>query len=122
MTIKTATPQHTYDHMFGTGAISYSWWLSTKSTGVDDKGDVTPEWSVKVTCDNGDGGETTMTVNHAAVLKAACEVIKDPPKYSTDALVRECKNLVFDADSCDFDSDSADELLQYIVLGEIVFG
>jgi hypothetical protein len=36
--------------------------------------------------------------------------------------VRECRNLIFDADEVDFDADSADQLLQVAVLGEIVFG
>jgi hypothetical protein len=123
MPIKTASPQDTYDHMFGSGATSYSWWLGTKTTGVDmtawKAGD---DWSVEVTADDGNDGETTVTVDHAAVLKAARQVIKAQPQYSSDALLRECKHLIFDNDETDFDANSADELLQVIVLGQIIFG
>jgi hypothetical protein len=48
--------------------------------------------------------------------------MKARPEYASDALVRECRNLIFAADEIDFDANSADELLQVIVLGEIVFG
>lgn len=122
MPIDVANPQDTYDHLFGSGATSYSWWLGTKTTGVDEKFNASPDWSVEVTCDNGDEGETTKTVTHQAALTAARQIAKYPPKHASDALVRECKNLLFHADETDFDANSGDELLQFIVLGEIVFG
>lgn len=122
MPIKTASPQDTYDHMFGSGATSYSWWLSTKTTGVDADFKASDDWSVEVSCDNGDEGKTTTTVTHAAVLKAARKVLDSKPQYASETLVVECKNLIFDADEADFDAVVGDELLQLIVLGEIVFG
>ena len=123
MSLNQATPQHTYDHMFGSGATSYSWWLGTKTTGVDmERWKATDDWSVEVTADDGNDGETTVTVDHAAVLRAARQVIKEPPKYASEALVRECKNLLFHADEADFDANSADELLQVLVLGGVVYG
>lgn len=124
MPIKTASPQDTYDHMFGSGATSYSWWLGTKIVkGVDTQTwNVEPDWEVEVTCDNGDEGKTTTTVTHAAVLKAARKVLDSKPQYASETLVVECKNLIFDADEADFDAVVGDELLQLIVLGEIVFG
>lgn len=122
MPINTASPQDTYDHMFGSGATSYSWWLGTKTTGVDGSYRAADDWSVQVTADDGNGGETTVIVNHAAVLRAARQVIKAQPKYSSGVLLRECKHLIFDNDETDFDAASGDELLQVIVLGEIVFG
>jgi hypothetical protein len=122
MPINTAKPQDTYDHMFGSGATSYSWWLSTKTTGVDSNFKASDDWSVEVTCDDGNEGRKTTTVNHAAVMKAARQVLDTPPKYGSGALVQECKHLIFDNDETDFDAASGDELLQFIVLGEIVFG
>ena len=121
--IKTASYQDTFDHMLGAGALGYEWWHAVDTTGVEPNGyDATPEWSAKITADNGDGGEVTTTINHKAVLKAARQVMASPPKYASDALVRECRHLIFDADETDFDACSADELLQFMVLGEIVFG
>lgn len=123
MTINTASPKDTYDHMFGSGALSYSWWLDTKTTGVEGgTWKVSPDWSVEVTADDGNDGRTTVTVNHAEVMKAARKVLDTPPKYSSDALAQECRHLIFNNDETDFDANSADELLQFIVLGEIVFG
>jgi hypothetical protein len=115
--MNTATPQDTQDHILGSGALGYEWWHAVTETGMD-----TPDWSAVITADDGDDGEAIATVNHSAVMKAARAIMKDKPKYASDALVRECRNLVFDADNADFDANSADELLQFIVLGEIVFG
>lgn len=119
--MKQATPQDTYDHMFGSGALSFSWWRGAKIlSGIKD-GIAEPDWAVEVTCENGDGGRTTTTVNHASVLRAAHKVIQDLPEYASSALVRECKNLVCDADEIDFDAASGVELLQVICLGDVVF-
>jgi len=121
--INTATPQDTFDHMIGSGALSYEWWHAVDVNGVKANGyDAEDDWSAVISADNGDGGEATVTINHAAVLKAARAVIAKPPRFASDALVRECRHLVFNADETDFDANSADELLQIMVLGEIVFG
>ena len=115
--MKTASWQDTFDHAIGAGALTYSWWLNTKSKNVD-----TPDWEVTLT-GGGDGDdEKTATVNHAAVLKAARAILKNRPEYASNALVRECRNLIFDADETDFDAASSDELLQMIVFGEIIYG
>ncbi len=91
MSLTQATLQDAYDHMFGSGALSYSWLLGTKTTGVDfETRKASDEWSVEVTCENGDGGETTVTVDPAGVLRAARKVIENPPGYASRALVDEC--------------------------------
>jgi hypothetical protein len=110
----TATPQITQDHMLGSGALTFSWWRSADIQGMD-----TPDWQTVITCENGDGGETTTTVTHAVVMAAARKVLASRPQYASDAFVRECRNL---GDEADFDACTADELLQFIVLGAIVFG
>ena len=101
----------------------YSWWLNVDITRLKPNGyDVVPEWSAEITAANGDGGEVTVTINHAQVLKTARAIIKDHPQYASDALIRESRHLIFNADETDFDAVSADEFLQVMVLGEIVFG
>ena len=121
--IKTASPQDTFDSLFGSGAMMYSWWINAEFLGIDSGGHIqTDEWTAKVTAENGDGGETTVTIDHKAILKAARQIMKVRPEYASDALVRESRHLIFDADELDFDANSADEILQVIVLGEIVFG
>jgi len=122
MPINTASPQDTYDHMFGSGATSYSWWQGpTRTTGVDETSKASDDWSVEVTCEGEDREDITKMVNHAAVLKAARKFVQDPPRGSTNMAIQDARDLVFDADACDFDAGTADELLQFIVLGEVVF-
>jgi hypothetical protein len=121
--MQTASPQDTFDSLFGSGAMMYSWWIDAEFTGIDSGGHIqTIDWTAKVTADDGNDGETVATIDHKAILKAARQVMKARPEYASDALVRECRNLIFDADELDFDANSADEILQVIVLGEIVFG
>lgn len=121
--MKTATPQDTFDHMLGSGATMYSWWLNVEITGLKPNGyDVVNDWAANITAEDGDENEVTVTINHALVLKTARAIIKDHPQYASDALIRESRHLVFDADETDFDACSADEFLQVMVLGEIVFG
>ncbi len=120
--LRTATPQDTYDHVFGSGALSYHWWLDTKTTGVDGETfKAADDWSVEVTAENGNDGEKTVTVDHKAIMRAANKVIEDPPKYASGSLSDQCKRLVFNADTADLDAAVADELLQVVVLGELVF-
>lgn len=118
--INGAGPQDTWDHVFGAGALTWDWWLASESRGVNG-GDVEPDWQVTVTV--GEPGDAeTATVTHARLMTAARRVLRARPRYASDALVRECRNLVFEADAADFDAASGDELLQVAVLGEVVYG
>lgn len=123
MTINTATPQDTFDHMIGSGAFSWEWWQNVKVTGTQpDGGDATDDWEAEITADDGNDGTVTVTIGHRDVMKAARAVLAQPPRYASTLLARECGHLVFNADETDFDAPLADELLQFMVLGEIVFG
>jgi hypothetical protein len=113
-----ATPADTFDHTLGTGALSYSWWVRSVTNGSP----VQPGWEVSLTCEDGNGGTRTAAISHETVLAAARQVLAARPKYASDALVRECGHLLYAADCTDFDAPAADELLQFIVLGEIIFG
>jgi len=115
--MKSATPQDTQDHMLGAGAFTFSWWRKAVITGED-----TPDWSATLTIEDGNGGLKTEVINHHLVLAAARKVIQHKPEYASNALVRECLNLVFNGDEADFDAPSSDELLQVMTLGEIVYG
>jgi hypothetical protein len=115
--MKSATPQDTQDHILGAGALSFDWWLKADTKNFD-----TPEWECTITGGEGDSDDKTVVVNHAAVMKAARAILKKSPPYVTSALIRECRNLVFNVDECDFDANSADELLQVVVFGEVIYG
>jgi hypothetical protein len=114
--MKTATPQNTFDHMMGAGALSWSWWASAPAKGAG-----TPGWKVALT-GGYPGEEKTATVTYAVVLKAARAVTGNTPEGASAALVRECRHLIFDAEETDFDAASSDELLQLIVFGKIIYG
>jgi hypothetical protein len=123
--MKTATPKDTWDHTIGAGGLQYAWWLECKRVkGVSDAGDAADDWEYEITADDGDDGEKTVTVNHAAVMRAARKMAsKDCTIPGVGQIAkREARNLIFDADAADLDACAADEVLQVIVLGEVVFG
>lgn len=132
--INTAGPQDTWDHTFGTGALTWEWWIRVDQKGIGPAGDIeTPDWSVKLTGGapgfDHEGyppelteGEVTVEVTHKAVMSAARKVLKDRPRYASAALIREARNLVFNVDEADFDAASGDELLQVVVFGDVVYG
>jgi hypothetical protein len=103
--------------MIGAGAFQWSWWTNVETT-LDE----TPDWTATLTIDDGDDGEVTKTINHKIVLAAARKFFSRPPKYASSSAIRAAKDLIFDHDNADFDAASSDELLQFIMLGEIVFG
>jgi hypothetical protein len=115
--ITTATPQETFDHMIGAGAFQWSWWTRLETVNGD-----TPDWIATLTIEVGEDSEVTKTINHEIVLAAARRFISKPPKYSSADAMRACTDLIFHGDNADFDAASSDELLQFIMLGEIVFG
>lgn len=115
----TAITQVTQDHMLGSGALSWSWWLNAAVTGAD-----TPAWEAALTIEDPyeEGKTRTAVVSHDVVMTTARLIVSDRPQYASDALVRECRHLLADADEADFDASSANELLQVIVLGKIAYG
>jgi hypothetical protein len=124
MIMRTATPQETFDHLLGAGGTSYHWWLDEKLTGVAADGTVTEDWTAEMTCESGydDPPSKTAVISHKTIMKAAREVMAELPQYASKTMQGECAHLVFNADETDFDAGTSDELLQYMVLGEIVFG
>ncbi len=122
--MKSATPEDTFDHTIGAGALSFEWWHGVTPVVTANGAGVPGNWEYLITADNGMDGETTATLNHAAVMKAARKIANDKGdiKYLSESAKRECRNLIFNADEADLDACISDELLQFIVLGEIVFG
>ena len=117
MTIKSATYHDTFNIVIGSGSLDYEWWHEVEVWNA-----YTDIWAVKLTGENCEGDEIDVIINHDLVMKTARAIIKTAPKYASNALVRECQNLLFDSDKVDFDANSADELLQVMVMGEIIFG
>ena len=119
----TATPQDTYDHTIGTGALTWPWWRKIETTGVSATGDVADDWTAEIVADDGDDGETSRSFGHNAIMATARRVLAgDGGQYVSDELRRQCRALIFAADDADFDASTGDELLQIVVLGEVIFG
>lgn len=129
--VRTATPQNTFDHMFGSGATSYSWWRSVKTLWSDEgqDGNAPDDWAVMVACEDGEDGIKRATITHEKVMETAREIVRmylskqeaGRPQVNDD-VVKQCAMLIFEADDCDFDAGSADCLLQIMVIGSVVFG
>lgn len=117
--MKQATAQDTFDHVLESGFVTFTWWTGVTVTGRD-----TPGWeAVAVSADLDDPADTTQaTVSHQVLLRAARRILKAPPRYMSQDCVRQCRNLLFRVDECDFDACSGDQLMQFVVLGEIIYG
>lgn len=122
--MKQATPTDTFDHMMGSGAIQWSWWTNLKWNVAPDPGstNVPDNWECVLTCEDGNYESKSAVINHKEVMKAARFVMSNDIRFMSVITKQECRNLIFDRDEVDFDAGTADELLQYMVLGEVVFG
>lgn len=118
-----ASPQDTFTHIFGSGFTMYDWWLQTEEIGCGDNFDNVPaDWKVRVVVEDGNGEPKEVMVDHATIIKACWEIIQmDHHIGMTESTVRNVGCLLFNNDSTDFDANSADELMQWITLGEVVF-
>lgn len=114
--MNSATPQDTQDHMLGSGALSWDWWRNEVTVNAD-----TPDWESVLTIE-GEDENISFTIRHSTIMRIARKIIRNKPEYASDELVRQCRNLVFNADETDFDASSADELLQVTVFGKVVYG
>lgn len=124
MAINPAKPQDTFDHVFGSGALSYSWWQRTQMAAGMTAVDVPDDWQVKVTAEDPDDedGSINRTVTHKVIMATARKVIAGEYGLRGVILTRECRNLVFDADEADLDAPLADSLLQLVMYGDVIFG
>lgn len=130
--IQTASPADTYNVVFGCGALDHSWWLVnefTMASGV---------WRARLTCGEGDEDDVVATITHTDIMRWAHHVVRHRGKmiHRTSArtghalsyrawsldLETDCTALIFNVDNADFDSSTADELVQLAVRGEVTFG
>jgi hypothetical protein len=123
----TVTAQDTYDHFIGSGALSYSWYQEVAIDGTGDAGDVTGNsWTLRFVETGDDGPGMSREVTHRGVMRAVRELASakgSDVEHLSRSCRRECQALVFKgADEADFDAGTADEVIQYAALGEIVYG
>lgn len=123
------TPQQTYENLMGVSGEQWSWWAEWADPygmyGVgSDTRTVPDDWTVTGKIADPDDPNERITIpfelNHAKILAAVKRLAFMP--NVREEVVRECRQLLANADSCDFDADSGDAVLQIAVLGDIVYG
>lgn len=118
MTIKAPNQYETYLHFVGSGALSYGWYTGIADNSInihinDEAGH--DGWAVTFTEKNTDA---QFTLDHSGVM-AAVRLIDKRPGMVTRRAAHECYNLLNDRDAVDFDSDTADQVIQIAAFGEI---
>jgi hypothetical protein len=116
------TEQDTYDHIFGSGFDTYSWWGQVR-TSWDMRNPAPDGWTAYVPVEDGDTGEwRTAMVTHSLILGAMEKLAEGDVKYATDSVARECREFLKGPEDADFDAGTADEVMQMVTLGEIIYG
>lgn len=112
-TTRKATAKEVEDLVTGTGAMTYNWWSGWAQKQVDG----VDGWEFEH--DNGDSeegaGDVTTWVSDQQILDAAGRFIQEGRLiYDVDDVMTESIGYL--------DASDADVVLQYAVLGEIIFG
>lgn len=119
-TMATITAQDTYDHFVGSGALAYPWWTEGESHGCGESS-APEDWFVELTLDE----FGTKRIDHKAlkstINKLARTAKDNRPEFMNPAVLRECSRMLKDPADVDFDSDMADQVLQFIFAKHVVF-
>ncbi len=125
-----ATREDIHDHIIGSGALTYSWyWETLRYKPVTFNDD---DWNVTLLMDDPEYPDETISayLDSETILDMARNLVNDTGigehgesanyKVSQDCR-RQCELLFEDPDEVDFDADTADQLIQCIAYGEVVF-
>ncbi|MFF8629700.1 hypothetical protein [Streptomyces werraensis] len=116
------TQQDTYDHIFGSSFDIYNWWGQIRPE-WDQREPAPHGWSVVVPFEHGDTGEWRKAlVTHSMILSAMRRLAKGDVKYASDSVAEACRDFLADPEDADFDAATADEVMQIVTLGEVVYG
>lgn len=134
MTTSAPTEYDTYVHFAMSGALSYSWYTNI----ADNKENVSildeaghTGWSIALV-ERGDDEATCRKYNipvrpgtayildHATLLAAIQRIADTVGLVCRDAL-RECRNFLTDRETADFDADTADQVIQVALFGQIFY-
>lgn len=130
-----ADHQGSYDSIFGSGATGYGWWEEfSPMHPVTKDGAVPSYWGYRVKFEDADdeGPVQEAEVYHQTLLdvmeKIANGEFDDRDEMApgrtaiSETAKAECIVFLADPDSADFDADTADQVLQCIAYGGVVFG
>lgn len=119
-----ATPQETEISIIGSQCLTYSWWqheATVMNYRVDGDWNAPDNWTATLACGE-DGDEPTVkTIGHAEIVEAAHAIAYGHMgiRHVSRECVQACKDLLQLPGEADFDADTADQVLQYAMLGEI---
>jgi hypothetical protein len=123
------TREDIYDHIVGSGASGYSWYVQVYDYRPPDDPD--DDWYIIFLMEDPDDNDETLEVrlDTETILEYA-ENITNEQNVNTDTTLvygvtlqtkHQCELLVSGSDDVDFDADMADQLIQAIAYGEVVF-
>lgn len=115
------TQQDTYDHIFGAGFDYLSWWGPIRP-GWDQREEAPHGWYVIVPVLDGDNQWKKVLVTHSMILSAMRKLAEGDVKYATASVAEGCRDFLNDPSDADFDASTADEVMQIVTLGEVVYG
>lgn len=116
------TPQDTETHIMGAGATAYSWYLDSEwNYEYDDDLNAPDNWERTYQMEDPEkDGAITVTVNHD-VLMITMRKIANSEGSTSRTCIEQCKRFLADPEDADFDADSADEVLQVLAYGRVVY-
>lgn len=119
--IQRPTDTELHDVSIGSAGLYPDWWENhTPSHDVDDRGNPVKDWVVEVTIWDLDNDKPFAQGRITAdlVWAAALAISTSAAQGTSRETVKQCQRLVYAGESCaDFDGDTADQLLQTVVIG-----
>lgn len=119
------TQAETYTHIVGSRPLEYPWYqevdISPDDWTLDDS--AYDGWSVRMSVGAEDDTPVSFVLNHATVMDAARAMVQPGVGCGCSSnATEEARLLLSSPDDCDFDSDTADQLIQVAVFGKVVYG
>lgn len=122
-----ATPQDTEIHFMGSGVLSYGWWEDMQPIYNAAVTNAPDDWSFTGIAGYAEDREEfpdKVTFNHATISKAIRKITRKGSELGvSQTTVSECMDWIFKGpDDCDFDAGMADEVMQIVAFGTVVYG
>lgn len=123
-------------HIIGSGALSYSWWRRWMPE-YDYHGaysEAPDDWQGTLSADDPDsegdpdaadvieGTVVHKVISGPVIRRAVNTIARGGVKHIARVTVAECRNLLWHPELADLDAGAADEVLQVVVFGRVIYG